>query len=316
MGEEQRSRLVDETYRHARRVDLDGGAVAVVERGSGPPVVLLHGIPLSSLSWRHTIDALGATAAVHALDMRGYGCSDKPPDADYSVPGLAGVVRDLIDRLDLTEVNLVGSSFGAAIAITFADLFPDRTGKLVLINPVCYPQRSHSATKLVRIGAVAAFARPALRRPGLGRRMLAGPLRNSYADPTLATPELIDAYHRQLVQAGGERAFLSTLRALDENEVARRVPGLDHDTLVIWGERDHVLPATDAARLARDLPHARIELLATAGHLPHEEEPERVNALLTAFLGSAGTKAPDSDPAHPEQPRPDQPIEGSTPRWR
>lgn len=289
MGSGQEMVTIDDNYRGAAMVRLrDGAEVAVVERGSGPPVLLLHGIPLSLLTWRHNVEPLAEHCTVYALDMLGYGRSDKPIGADYGVPALAGVVRDVLDQLGVPKISLVGSSFGCAVAVTFASLYPERADKLVLINPVCYPQGKHSATKLARIGAVSLFARTALRTSALGRRMIAGPLRRSYANQSLATADLIAAHHEQLVRANGERTFLATLRSLDETELAGRIPGLANDTLVIWGERDHVLPPSIADRLLGDLPGARLELLPTAGHLPHEEEPARVNELIATFVASPG----------------------------
>jgi pimeloyl-ACP methyl ester carboxylesterase len=251
--------------------------------------MLLHGIPLSAVTWRNNIDELAKSLTVYAVDMRGFGRSDKPANADYSVPALAGVVRDLLDRLEIPRISLVGSSFGCAIAITFAHQNPRRVRKLVLINPVCYPQKSHSVTRLARMGLLATFAGPALRRPSLGQNLIAGPLRRSYADPSFATTELVQTYHQLLTHNSGERSFLATLKALDEAEVARRVPELRQQTLVIWGEQDHVLPATDADKLTRDLGHCRIELLPDAGHLPHEEQPDRVNSLIATFLAQDDT---------------------------
>lgn len=276
--------MIEDIYRDAVEVDLDGGSAVVVKRGSGPPVLLLHGIPLSVLTWRHNIGPLSESCTVYAVDMRGYGRSDKPRDADYSVPGLARFVRDLVDRLELPKVSMVGSSFGCAVAITFADMFPERADKLVLINPVCYPQGPHSVIRYARMGLVGALAGSALRTTTLGRRMMKGPLRRSYADPGLATPQLVATHHDLLVRDAGERTYLSTLRSLDEKELETRVTRLNHDAMVIWGEQDHVLPPTHSARLAEELQDARLELLPHAGHFPHEEDPERVNRLIATFL--------------------------------
>jgi pimeloyl-ACP methyl ester carboxylesterase len=292
--------LIEAIYRDGFQVDLPGGSVVVVRRGTGPPALLLHGIPLSLVAWRHNVGHLARTATVLAVDMRGFGRSDKPPDADYSVPAQARVLEKLLDRLQLPAVSVVGSSYGCAVALTLAHTAPERVVKLVLINPVCYPQGRHSATRLARIGIVAGLARPALRTSALGRRMMAGPLRRSYARPGLATPELIDTYHELLTHQSGERSYLAALRQLDEAEVARRVPDLEHESLIIWGTRDRVLPATDAYRLSAALRGSRLELLPDAGHFPHEETPEQVNSLIAAFLAghtAAGAPSPGHDPA-------------------
>lgn len=266
------------------RAALPGGAVTVLRRGSGPPLLLLHGIPLSMLTWRHNVGPLSRDAEVIAVDMRGFGGSDKPRDADYSVPGQARTLLSLLDHLGLGSAAVVGSSYAGAVAVTLAHTAPERIRKVVLINPVCYPLGSHSAARLARIGVVSALAGPLLRRPPIGRRVIAGPLRRSYTDRSLATPQLIAEYHRLLVRGSGERAFLSALRSLDEDEVVRRIPEVRQETLVLWGRGDRVLPPTHARRLASELPSAHLEILDGVGHLPHEEAPARVNSLISAFL--------------------------------
>jgi len=277
--------VIDVAYRDAVSVDLPGGPIVLVRRGSGPPTIFLHGIPLSLLAWRHNIDQLSRTLSVLAIDMRGFGRSAKPLHADYSVQGHARVVEELITELDLPKVNVVGSSYGCAVAIMLAHIAPERVNRLVFINPVCYPGGRHSAAKLARVGLLATLARTSLRTSFLGKRLLASRLRHSFASFTQATPELIDAHHELLTRDHGEKTYLATLRQLDEDEVARTLPKLRQETLVIWGADDHVLPVANAHRMAAELPSSRLEILDGVGHFPPEETPDRVNKLIANFLG-------------------------------
>lgn len=287
--------MTEDCYSDAAAVPLPGGQVTVVRRGAGRPTLLLHGIPLSLVTWRRTIGPLAAGREVIAVDLRGYGESDKPAGADYSPAGQAAVLGALLDALELSDVDIVGSSYGCAVALTLAATAPARVGRLVLINPVCYPGGPHDLERLSRIKLVAAVARPVLRTAALGRRLMAGRLRSSYADPTQATPELIDVYYRQLLRGSGERSYLASLRALRQEELVALLPRVTQETLVIWGELDHVLPAGDGARLVADLPHARLEVVEGVGHFPHEEAPDRVNTLAAAFL--AGPSPTRTEPA-------------------
>jgi pimeloyl-ACP methyl ester carboxylesterase len=283
-SDRQGAGILEVSDRRCERVAVRLGHIAILRLGSGPPIVLLHGIPLSLLTWRHNTNPLACNFTVVALDLLGFGLSDKPLETDYSVPAQARVVREVLDRLGLIRVHVVGSSYGCAVAITLAHQDPDRVGKLVLINPVCYPQGRHSATRLARIGLISTLAPAALRAPSLGRQLMQRSLRRSYADPELATPELVAASHALLTRQSGERTYLAALRQLDESDVARRVPGLSHETLVIWGGRDRVLPAADGYRLRSELRSSRLEVMSEAGHFPHEEVPDRVNPLIAAFL--------------------------------
>lgn len=282
--------MTEPHYSGATQQPLPGGQVTVVRRGKGRPTLLLHGIPLSVTTWRHLLDPLAAGREVIAVDLRGYGESDKPADADYSPAGQAAMLAELLDATGLSDVDIVGSSYGCAVALTLAATKPSRVGKLVLINPVCYPGGPHDLERLSRIKLVAAVAKPVLRTAALGKRLLASRLRASYADPTQATPELVDGYYRQLLRKSGERSYLASLRALRQDDLVALLPRVHHQTLVIWGELDHVLPAGDGTRLVADLPDARFELVEGVGHFPHEEAPDRVNALIDAFL---------TDPARP-----------------
>ncbi|GLY30463.1 alpha/beta hydrolase [Kineosporia sp. NBRC 101731] len=275
-------------YAAASLVDVPGGSVTVIRKGSGPPVLLLHGIPLSSFTWRHNIDHLARQADVIAMDLRGFGQSGKPAGADYTLAGHAAVVIAVLDALGVPEVTVVASSFGAAVAITLADLAPDRVQGLVLINPVCYPGGRHSAAKLSRIGLLSALAGPVLRSPRLGRRLVRSRLRRSYALPEQATTDVLEVYQQPLLtDPGCAPAYLATLRGLDEDALAARVPGLRQEVLLLWGEKDSVLPAGDADRFVREAPRARREVLAHVGHLPQEEAPELVNQFVTGFLNAS-----------------------------
>jgi pimeloyl-ACP methyl ester carboxylesterase len=275
--------LLDTIYRDAVHVDVPGGYVCIVRRGTGPPVVLLHGVPLSLLTWRNNFDDLAQAATTVALDLRGFGRSSKPV-GDYRVEAHARVVGQVLKTLGLPRASLVGSSYGASVAITLAALEPERVDRLVLINPVCYPVGAHTKERILRINLVASLLRPALQGSTLGRHMLASGLRRSYADSRNATPQLIDAYYALLTHNGGALTFLATLRDFRESEVAERLPSLPQQTLVLWGGLDRVLPPDTADRLQREIANLCLEVLPDCGHLPHEEQPKRVNRLIVDFL--------------------------------
>ena len=279
--------VIGQAYRNAQQVELDGGQVTVVQRGSGPPVLLLHGVPLSLVTWQNNIGPLSRTLTAVGVDMRGYGMSAKPRQADYSVPGQARVIEQLIEKLGFEQVSLVGSSYGCAVAVTLAHLAPERVSRLVLINPVCYPGEKHDAARIARMSAVSAVARTFLRNRFIGRQILGSGLRRAYASFTQATPELVAAHHELLTREHGERAYFSTLLQLDEPEVARRIPELTQQTLVIWGQNDRILPASDADRMMAELRSGQFELLTGVGHFPHEEAPDRVNRLISSFLATS-----------------------------
>lgn len=283
--------MVPDLYRDATMLALPGGAICCVRLGQGPAITLLHGIPLSLATWRHTLAPLARRATVVAYDLRGFGRSEKPA-GDYSVPAQARVLEQVLDAFGLPATSLVGSSYGCAPALHFARTRPDRVDRLVLINSVGYPARRHSAERLLRIGLVAALMRSALRHAPLGRALFAARLRRSYASPGADLAAEAEAYYALLRRGGGEQSFLATLRQFREAELAQMLPEIAHETLILWGGRDRVLPARIAERFRAAMRNARLALLADCGHLPHEEAPDRVNALIAEFLHRDAAASP------------------------
>jgi pimeloyl-ACP methyl ester carboxylesterase len=282
--------MLDSIYEGSQAVQVAGAEIRYIKQGEGPPVLLVHGVPLSLLTWRHNLAALARDFTVVAVDLKGFGWSGKPA-GDYSPQAHARTLDGVLDTLGIEGASVVGSSYGCAPAVWLALERPERVRKLVLINSVGYPGGRHSLERLVRIGLIAALVRSTLRRKGLGQRMFAARLRKSYASPDRLEPGLTGAYLQLLRREAGEETFLATLRQFDEGEMARQFPRLDHPTLIVWGDRDHILPASNGLRLQRAIAGSRLEMFPGCGHLPHEEEPARFNQLLREFLNEEDTHA-------------------------
>lgn len=284
--------MIEAAYQVSKVLQLASARICYVRKGEGAPILMLHGVPLSLLTWRNNIDCLARQSTVLAIDMMGYGMSGKPPGS-YGPESQAQVIGEFLDALDLPQVSLIGSSYGCAVAIAFARAQPKRVDKLVLINSVGYPGGPHSLERLLRIRILAALLHPTLRTKLLGKRLLASGLRKSYANPRLASKELVEAYFTLLRRDSGETTFLATLQQFQEEKVARQFAGISHQTLVIWGAEDHVLPVANAPLIHREIRSSRLEIIPGCGHLPHEEAPELVNELIAQFL-SAPLTVPSS----------------------
>lgn len=275
--------LLRAAYDDARTAEMGVGPICYVRRGRGKPIVLLHGVPLSLLTWRHNIDALARDAEVIAIDMKGFGRSHKPPGA-YSPEAHAEVVAALLEDIGVEGYDIVGSSYGCAVAVAVAVARPDAVRRLVLINSVGFPGGPHALTRMARMTIVGALLARVLRAQAIGRRVLASSLRRSYADPSLATPALVDAYASLIQEGDGLRSFFATLRALDEKVLAARLPQVRQPTLLLWGGQDRVLPAAHATLHLRAISGSVLHLLPECGHLPHEERPGEVNRRIAEFF--------------------------------
>jgi pimeloyl-ACP methyl ester carboxylesterase len=287
--------MLETIYQDSAMLPLASAPICYVRKGQGAPVLLLHGVPLSLLTWRHNIDYLAKQSTVFAIDMKGYGMSGKPTGS-YTPESHASVIGEFLDKLAVPQVSIVGSSYGCAVAVALAHAQPERVDKLVLINSVGYPGGPHSLERLLRIRILAALLRPTLRSTMLGQRIFASGLRKSYTNPRLASKELVEAYFGLLRRDSGDVTFLATLQQFQEAEVARKLAMISQQTLIIWGAEDHVLPATNAQLIHRDIQSSRLEIIPGCGHLPHEEAPEVVNLLIAQFLSASKTAQATATP--------------------
>jgi pimeloyl-ACP methyl ester carboxylesterase len=266
---------------------------AFVHCGKGPALLLIHGIGDSSDTWRHIIPVLARDHTVVAPDLLGHGRSDKPR-ADYSVAAYANGMRDLISVLGIDRVTVIGHSLGGGVAMQFAYQYPERCERLVLVSSGGVSRDVHTmlrlasapsadfllpilAMSLTRLSTRAAFKLLELLQTDLGRD----------ADDLL---RVFDA----LPDATARLAFVRTLRAvvdwrgqvitmLDRCYLTRGMP-----TLLIWGERDAVIPYAHARMAHAAMPGSRLETFASAGHFPHHSDPRRFTQVLHDFV--AGTE--------------------------
>ncbi len=261
--------------------------------GRGNPVVYIHGHLASSASWKEVLVAASAGRPAIAVDLPGFGYSDRPWPWDYTAAGEArGLVRYLEVR-GIRKAVLVGNSLGGAEAMLVAAEHPDLVEGLVLVapatpgGPIPWPVRILRTRGLGDLVLALAF------RPfvgfGLRHRM--------YARASRVTDAAIDDAWRPLGVPGTRRAALQAIRVDPKPyrglEGRVRVP-----TLVLWGERDRMLPAPEGERLASKIPGARLVILPDAGHLPQRERPDTFAAAVAGFVAElpAGPLSPRSEP--------------------
>ncbi|MBE3111201.1 MAG: alpha/beta fold hydrolase [Acidobacteria bacterium] len=266
-----------------RLVEVDGVNLHYVEAGSGPPLLLLHGLNGSTFSFRLLMPLLTPHFRTVALDLMGFGYSDRPQERDYSLGAQARLVAGFLDALDIDRASVLGHSLGGAIAMRLALDFPERVDRLILASSASDSEmrRCLRSSRLVRplLPVVAAFTVQNQRF----RRMS---LRSSCYDPAFVTPEMIEGYLAPTRVKGH-------LRALGSLMVDRRKdPPLDLSTisqpaLIIWGAADRWLPASHAERIRALIPDSRVALIQNAGHLVLEEQPEDAAREIIDFLREA-----------------------------
>jgi pimeloyl-ACP methyl ester carboxylesterase len=272
-------------------IALHGHRVRFHRAGEGPLLVLLHGIASTAETWAPVVEALAARHTVLAPDLLGHGESAKPR-GDYSLGAHASGVRDLVAALGYDRATVVGHSLGGGIAMQFAYQFPERVERLVLIGSGGLGREVHpmlraatlpgSELVLALVGgawlrATGGAVGGALARFGLRTgEDLAGVATGigSFADADARAAFVHTA--RAAIDAGGQR-----VSATDRLYLAADLP-----TLIVWGERDPIIPVAHGRAAHAAIPGSRLEVFEGAGHFPHREAPARFVAVIEDFMRS------------------------------
>jgi pimeloyl-ACP methyl ester carboxylesterase len=274
-----------------RRWNWRGHGIFVTETGSGSPVVLVHGIyaGASSYEYRKLFGLLGAQHRVTAFDLLGCGLSDRP-NLGYSAELFTELIIDALTEFGAGEpVTLIGSSLGAAFAIRAAARTNGRVAQLVTICPTGLggildrspngAQRAVTATICLPLIGEALFNALAS-RPSI--RFFLG---QSYADKASITPEVVDHYYAVAHQRGARFVPAHFVGGGLNCEVASDLPFVEAPLLVAWGERaSRFSPLANAGEYVKLAQHAKLVTFAASSLLPHEEEPEAMQAAIEGFL--------------------------------
>ena len=257
-----------------------------------PPVILIHGFISSNLVWSGVLLPL-ARAGCRAIapDLPGYGYSEKPADAQYSIGEQAQAVIGLMDRLQIKRATIVGASYGGAIAATMALDYPERVEKLVLVGAVTNDDpKKKFLLRVSCLPLVGDITTPLF----LGSRwILRKRMENMYR--RLGRPineKMVASRHHLLETANAHRAMIRTARRWAANRIQREASLIRQPTMLVWGDQDDHIPIKDAFRLRDAMPNARLIVFRNCGHLPPAEYPEKFVELVADFCGSGAAFVP------------------------
>jgi len=281
-------------------ITLHGHRVTYRIAGEGPVVVLVHGITGNCDNWRAVMPWLAERYTVLAPDLVGHGGSAKPR-GDYSLGAYASGVRDLMVALGHERATIVGHSLGGGVAMQLAYQFPERCERLVLVSS----------------GGLGREVSPLLRAATLPGSELVLPLLASTRVLDLGRGfsrllgrvglragtdvEEMARGHASLADAEARRAFIYTLRSIVDAG-GQRVSAIDRlylaaemPSLIVWGERDGIIPSRHARAANKAMPGSRLETFGGAGHYPHLEDPHRFVRLLVDFIDSTAPASADEE---------------------
>jgi pimeloyl-ACP methyl ester carboxylesterase len=268
--------------------ELSQGTISYTDRGSGRPIVFVHGVLVDGALWDPVIAELGEGQRSIAPNLPlGSHRTAMKPDADLSPPGLAKLVADFLGALDLQDVTLVGNDTGGAVSQLVATRHPERIGRLVLTNCDAFehfPPRAFAYLKaLPRVPGAMWTTAQSMRLGAMQRSPLAyGMLAKRRIDRAL-----LDSWTEPLrADAGVRRDTAKVLRGFSKRytlEAAERLRSFDRPTLIAWGRDDRFFKAADAERLAKTIPNARLEWVDDARTFVSIDQPGRLSELLEGF---------------------------------
>ena len=262
-------------------------SLAYSSEGRGKPVLLLHGFGASRYSWRYITQTLAKRYRVISIDLKGFGTSPKPRDARYSVYEQAHLVSHFIQQQQLSQLTLIGHSFGGGVALASAVYLqktsPGILKKLVLIDSMAYPQKLPFF--------IAALATPVLGTSVVN--ILPNSLQVSlllhkvYFDDALISWQSIQEYADNLALKNAKYALVKTARQLlpvDLMQFSEHFSRLEVDALVIHSKEDEIVPLWVAKKIHRALPRSQLRIIENVGHAVQEEQPGLLLDILAGFL--------------------------------
>jgi pimeloyl-ACP methyl ester carboxylesterase len=279
------------TESNGQTVTLHGHSIAYVQKGTGPVLLLIHGMAGSLDTWRSVVDPLARNATVLAVDLPGHGGSS-PGGGDFSLGSLASGLRDVLVALGHDRATVVGHSLGGGIAMQFSYQFPEMTERLALVSsgglgvevsPVLRAASLPGANLFLSVTAEATR-----RGSGFARRVL----RAAHSPSNSALDELIGSY-ASLADADRRAAFLATIRSVvglngqtvyagDRLYLAQELP-----VLLLWGADDPIIPVAHAHAAHEALPASKLVVFDGVRHFPHVEAPERFVTALEEFCAGS-----------------------------
>src|SRR5262245_3073302 len=280
--DEARASLPNSVY--SRFAEVDGVRIHYQEKGSGAPLVLIHGYTASTFVWKDVFEPLSRRFRVIAVDLKGFGFSGKP-EGDYTRRAQGELVIRFLDHLKIDRATLCGNSMGGEVSMNAAVRHPDRVSALILVD-------SAGVTVSGGGSVTPGVARWPIIGPAVGALALTSDslvrdgLRQSFYNDSMVTEEQVAAYYRPLKTRGGQRAAYLARVQDGVDPVEPEINKISRPTLIIWGAEDELIPLEAGRKLNTRIAGSRLAVFEKCGHTPQAEMPERFIDEVTGFVTS------------------------------
>lgn len=266
-------------------VETSAGRVFVHRSGRGAPLVLVHGWMMSHWYFRPVLEPLAREREVIAVDLPGYGESDRPSPATwrYDFSAYADVLDEVLRRLGVGRADVLGASMGGGVSLSLAARHPARVQRLVLVGAVVYPAEVPALD--MKLALVPGIGPLLFKRAFVRAHFARGARAWSVRDRRLLDDEWIDYFWTRLCRAGGRDAAYACLRMMMSLPENTAEPGrVRAPTLLVWGDEDRLVPLHHGRRLGRAIAGARLSIVPASGHTPFHERPDEFLRVVRPFL--------------------------------
>ena len=245
-----------------------------------PVMLLLHGFGASLQAWDGWAPALEKNLRVLRIDIPGFGLSGPAVNQDYSDAADVARITALLDQLGVQQVIMAGHSMGGRIAWNLAASHPERVSQLVLLAPDGFPDPNAKSDKTYEVPALLGLMQYSL--PQWALRM--GGVAPAFADNSQLTPQMMQRYHDMMLAPGVRTALLERMRQTRNSDPVARLQSIQVPVLLLWGEKDAFIPASNAQDYLKAMPQAKLVTLPGVGHVLHEEAPQASVQVVRDFL--------------------------------
>jgi pimeloyl-ACP methyl ester carboxylesterase len=268
----------------SRFLSLDGARLHYRDEGQGTPIILLHGTAASLHTWNGWTTQLSKSHRVLRLDLPGFGLTGPNANHTYTIDYYASLLLHFLDKLGIEKVHIAGSSLGGQIAYDFAASYPERVQKLILVSPTGVTNANDKSISIPFLLAQTPLLKHSLKYI-TPRFIVERSLKEVYSDDSRLRNDVITISHDMLLREGNRAAFIARMNTADKDNLYK-LAQVQAPTLILWGEADAWVPASDATTFQQRIKGAQLKKYTGAGHIPMEEIPQETVKDVLQFLSS------------------------------